>query len=1109
MSSKSGFFPSERSVNSTWEAEETLSSSLRALAQAIIDSGFVPFTDASPAEKERLTSAAMDLGYVPANLDEDVEALRKIISEASRLIPTIAGTDKVLTELAPIADNADYDYETMELILRCTRLFASPDVRGITLWESDGKTFVASDEVVAKELHRLIRLIGEREEYLIRLGVFNTYVEPSALPHGYDEVTLRFMIAQLQTRRLVILFPREHGVLVRTRTAEIIRLMTFTYAKASDPAGGIRWIPSVSTLRYGRQVKEIPAYDLETSELSTRLNHEIKMGFVDDELAGEWHYVAELELLSQATQIVLQAIGKFLVSQGLESCVSDFQAGTVSQVLRSLFARNSTGKPYPRRGFALTAPVGAGKTLAFVIPSLIVALYSRRAVANRGGVKALLVYPRVALSKDQLDLLRDLEARVNKEAKASGKDWAPCQLRTVADAGGMVRQECQRLTGKARITLNDALTYFNSVGAPDILVSNIDTLRRRLGNPLCHETNTGFFAGPISIVVFDEVHLVERTSGTHIIRILSRLNAAINKHRPRARVVWVGSSATIADPTRHVGTVFTIDERELMHISAEDAARTIEAGEFHHVFLKTREARPLIGTLTNLSSLIIHNRRDGLESHNRFLESGEAHPELIYKSVGFADSLATINRWADLVRDNEGSNYSWIQEGHPTTLGLDRSDFRTPYYVHFYQPLSRRLPVIRKELEHLKADSKELSLLKTKFSDLCASCQRCERREVQLSKDAPKSAEMVRQLLLPAGAQTPAQLSFGNLEGCPFFQNGFCWWFSQDSGDRLEPVPMDPPQSDLTIGSDNIRCASSYRGQPGGDRDEQGVQSPNDEFVRPLRYSIGLASGQALRYKGQSYQPVGRGYVPFVTASPVFEVGINIRNLREILLHKAIRNQASYKQKSGRGGREFGSETLVSTVLSYRPQDHHYTRNLEKLLSLQTYEPVVLKRENVDVVASQLFMTCFDFVASEGRNLHDTYHMGERPSDVSKEILRDWSKWHSRLMAYLQSAMPTAKSIEVEAALSHFKEVLDLLALRPIHSTVPITPLDFVERSLPNIHVPLNLDPLRAEASSLGETLKKLSDVVASVDRAVAASRLDSQELRDQLAGIRAGLVAL
>ena len=97
----------------------------------------------------------------------------------------------------------------------------------------------------------------------------------------------------------------------------------------------------------------------------------------------------------------------------------------------------------------------------------------------------------------------------------------------------------------------------------------------------------------------------------------------------------------------------------------------------------------------------------------------------------------------------------------------------------------------------------------------------------------------------------------------------------------------------------------------------------------------------------------------------------------------------------------------------------------------------------------------------------------------------------------------------MEAALSHFKEVLDLLALRPIHSTVPITPLDFVERSLPNIHVPLNLDPLRAEASSLGETLKKLSDVVASVDRAVAASRLDSQELRDQLAGIRAGLVAL
>src|SRR2546428_13072929 len=112
-------------------------------------------------------------------------------------------------------------------------------------------------------------------------------------------------------------------------------------------------------------------------------------------------------------------------------------------------------------------------------------------------------------------------------------------------------------------------------------------------------------------------------------------------------------------------------------------------------------------------------------------------------------------------------------------------------------------------------------------------------------------------------------------------------------------------------------------------------------------------------------------------------------------------------------------------------------------------------------------------------------------------------------MAYLQSAMPTAKSIEVEAALSHFKEVLDLLALRPIHATVPITPLDFVERSLPNFHVPLNLDPLRAEAISLGETLTKLSDLVASVDRAVSASRLDSREINDELTALRPWLVAL
>ena len=61
-----------------------------------------------------------------------------------------------------------------------------------------------------------------------------------------------------------------------------------------------------------------------------------------------------------------------------------------------------------------------------------------------------------------------------------------------------------------------------------------------------------------------------------------------------------------------------------------------------------------------------------------------------------------------------------------------------------------------------------------------------------------------------------------------------------------------------------------------------------------------------------------------VFSSPSLEVGVDLKNVTESMMYKAIRNVASYRQKAGRIGREEGSDALNVSIISYNPIDLHY-----------------------------------------------------------------------------------------------------------------------------------------------------------------------------------------
>lgn len=698
---------------------------------------------------------------------------------------------------------------------------------------------------------------------------------------------------------------------VRSRIAETSRLLFANRERFGLEA-------ATAHLSYELQARFRPdRTTVDVSAVVTRLQQ-----LVD---AGEFPRALDANALKLSLQVVGAGLGY--------THIAAFQERAWETILRSLFAQ-----PRSLDATMITAGVSSGKTFAFLLPTLTLVVY--RVLCGEGRRnRALIIYPRTSLVEDQYHGLRELLGQINAQL-AAHRPGVSLTDHPALDAGQMLAQS---LDVDAK-SLAETLPAVAQQGI-EIILTTPESLKNRMLDPRA----VGTYLRNVEVVIFDEIHLMEGLTGCHGIYFIRRLRQLLRDlHKDtHFEPAWVGASATVAEPIEHCSRVLSLDPARIVHVTPTPS-ELVRFGTFHHVFLHTRVGKPSISAVTNGIACLVHSRNN-CTAFNHYIDAA-ADPlrmrpsEEIPKTLAFVDSLSTIGRLRFTTADNEKT--------------YEPYDLAPPYYSWFYRPAAR--------LGATVGEAKSIGA--QRLAEVREWCQKCYHGQpARIDSAAFKSPEFrylrtglrmdekAKARATPPGfPQELQRLSgpVGNLDQCPFHRFRLCWWFSQDSGERR------------TIGNGRIAIdqnrAVAYTSKT-EDLDVGLHENVNDYF---------RADSRALWQFGTQTARVAAGLpnrkeaVSMLLASPRIEVGVDFRNVRDGVTHKAMRSAASFQQKIGRVGREDDSDSLIVTFLAHRPTDAHFAHQPARLIDAAHLDPIPLKSENPDVLRNHMFAAGLEFLAS-------------------------------------------------------------------------------------------------------------------------------------------------
>ena len=600
--------------------------------------------------------------------------------------------------------------------------------------------------------------------------------------------------------------------------------------------------------------------------------------------------------------------------------ISQFQEDSLREILQAVELNPARG---PERGVVVTASTGAGKTYAFFLP-VLAKIILERCLRGRIGVKAICIYPRVALSENQLSDFVEATFHVNQvlashqlppitlgiesgaavyqrrdfqrtgtDTRLAGRGWRYDEqfggyLAPFAYCVGTPGQTCahapqplgvrpadtRTLVCPACATPYPFIRFARDVMAeapPDLLIATTESLNRRLLSAE-HQYlfGTERFCAP-SVVMLDEIHLQTSTAGTQVALLLRRLLARIKLGKQErgatANLAFVGLSATIANPRTFLAELSGIPAQNIHEVQPhEDELEVIGAERYIFVRAEDSEDTAVISTLIQTAMCVLHTMPQP--------PTGSAIKR--YRAFGFVQSLDVVGRWLYQMRDAEKVQDYFVR---------DREDLRTkgtpvaqwpirpiPLYVYRYPPFNRQI-----------------------FPNLFGLGQA---HTCGCARGLPD-------------------------RNCRYFAAGECWWaLSQKDKARREPL--------------NIRRKS------GADRDKP--IEPNDDLI--------------------------------ITTSAL-EVGYDDEALMCVIQYTAPSNVASFVQRKGRGGRQVGTRPIVVTVLSpYKSTDLFLFRN-QHLLTAPTFRKLPLNAQNRYLQRIHGFYALFDWLAyrahAAGRRLDLAY----------------------------------------------------------------------------------------------------------------------------------------
>lgn len=208
----------------------------------------------------------------------------------------------------------------------------------------------------------------------------------------------------------------------------------------------------------------------------------------------------------------------------------------------------STAKANPnfRKSLVVTAGTGAGKTEAFLLPTLS-GLWTNGRKQGETGIRCLILYPMNALVTDQVTRLYDWLKGTSNTTLFHFTSDTPEDDRQANRVGEPHWDSCRRRTRQeARHNI------------PDIVVTNYSMLEYML----CRPQDSRFFGPALQYIILDEAHLYSGMLAAEITLLLRRMRERCGI--PSERVTHIATSATLGgtqeDLRQFAATIFSVPD---------------------------------------------------------------------------------------------------------------------------------------------------------------------------------------------------------------------------------------------------------------------------------------------------------------------------------------------------------------------------------------------------------------------------------------------------------------------------------------------------------------------------------------------------------------------
>jgi len=238
---------------------------------------------------------------------------------------------------------------------------------------------------------------------------------------------------------------------------------------------------------------------------------------------------------------------------------------------------------------AIVAPTASGKTLAFFLPIIVKAV--ERSIKGKAGISSILVYPRKALERDQLQSFLTIVDSVNKNLEhqitIGIDDGDTKRIDEIQNKDTYREMKCIECSNALLIEKKESVTTVKCSRClkeypyllaskdeiwqkkPTILITNVHTIYRRLLSP----ATVKMFSG-IDYLVFDEAHVYTDYFGGHVFYVIKLLRhvAGLNESSP----YFVFSSATIPNPHDFIARLAGIKTDEIFYVDYRKALEKVQ-----------------------------------------------------------------------------------------------------------------------------------------------------------------------------------------------------------------------------------------------------------------------------------------------------------------------------------------------------------------------------------------------------------------------------------------------------------------------------------------------------------------------------------------------------